>query len=195
MDLYDCVGLGLVIVCLAGYLGVLKARRVRRLKRMRLGLIRSRSYAVELQNWILLFFFILPSNSVFVLIGAFLNSKDELSSKSFDETSAASHLAWKISVVKRVDMAVACLTDLARASKSLERAVTDIDSFWRQRKVAEENKSAWELMETNFLAFLSHASKFFKGMEALPLLDRSSRDTSASNCRMLSVGKYWFWLL
>ena len=92
-------------------------------------------------------------------------------------------------------MAIACLIDLATASKSLERAVTDINSCWRQRKAEEENKSAWELMETNFLAFFSHASKFFTGMEALPLLERSSRDSSASNCGMLSVGKYWFWLL
>ena len=74
------------------------------------------------------------------------------------------------------------------------KGLTDIDFCWRQRKAAEENKSVWELMETNFLAFLSHASKFFKGMEALPLLDRSRRDASASNCGMLSVGKYWFWL-
>ena len=87
-------------------------------------------------------------------------------------------------------MAVSCLTDLATASKSLERAATDIDSCCRQRKVAEENKSAWELIETNFLAFLSHASE-----EALPLFEMSRRDASASNCGILSVGKYWFRLL
>ena len=88
-------------------------------------------------------------------------------------------------------MAVACLIDLA---KSLERAATNIDSCCRQRKAAEENKSAWELIETNFLVFLSHASKFFKELETLSLLEMSRRDTSASNCGILSVGKYWFWL-
>ena len=79
-------------------------------------------------------------------------------------------------------MAVACSIDLATASKSLERAATEIDCCCRQRKTAEENKSAWELIETNFLAFLSHASKFFRGMEALPIFDMSRRDASASNC-------------
>ena len=47
----------------------------------------------------------------------------ELSSSSLDEARAASLLAWNNSVVKSVDMAVACLIDLATASRSLERAV------------------------------------------------------------------------
>ena len=105
----------------------------------------------------------------------------ELSRSSFDEARAASLLAWNISVVKSVDMAVACLIDLATVSMSLERAATDIDSSCKQRKAAEENRSAWELIDTNFLAFLSHASKFFSGMEALLLLEMSRRDASASN--------------
>ena len=46
----------------------------------------------------------------------------ELSSSSLDEARAASLLAWNNSVVKSVDMAVACLIDLATASRSLERA-------------------------------------------------------------------------
>ena len=41
-------------------------------------------------------------------------------------------------------------------------------------------------METSFLAFLSHASKFFSGMEALPLLEISRRDASASNRDIVS---------
>ena len=105
----------------------------------------------------------------------------ELSRSSFDEARAASHLAWNISVVKSVDIAVECLIDLATASRSLEKAATDIDSCCKQRKVAEENRSAWELIDNNFLAFLSHASRFFSGMEALPLLEMSRRDASASN--------------
>ena len=39
----------------------------------------------------------------------------ELSSSSLDEARAASLLAWNNSVVKSVDMAVACLIDLATA--------------------------------------------------------------------------------
>ena len=58
----------------------------------------------------------------------------------------------------------------------------------RQRKAAEENKSAWELMETNFLAFLSHASKFFKGMEALPLLEMSSLLLIVEYCQWANIG-------
>ena len=45
----------------------------------------------------------------------------ELSRSSLDEARAASLLAWNNSVVKSVDMAVACLIDLATASRSLER--------------------------------------------------------------------------
>ena len=139
--------------------------------------------------------FILPSNKDFELIGAFLNSYVELSSSSLDEARAASLLAWNNSVVKSVDMAVACLIDLATASRSLERAATDIDSCCNKRKAAEENRSAWELIATSFLAFLSHASRFLSGIEALPLLEMSRSDASASNWGILSVGKYWFWLL
>ena len=139
--------------------------------------------------------FILPSNKDFELIGAFLNSYVELSSSSLDEARAASLLAWNNSVVKSVDMAVACLIDLATASRSLERAATDIDSCCNERKAAEENRSAWELIATSSLAFLSHASRFLSGIEALPLLEMSRSDASASNWGILSVGKYWFWLL
>ena len=95
----------------------------------------------------------------------------EWSRSSFDEARAASLLDWNNSVVRSVDMAVACLIDLATASRNLERAATDIDSCCKERKAAEENRSAWELIDTNFLAFLSHASRFFSGMEALPLLN------------------------
>ena len=125
--------------------------------------------------------FILPLNKDFELVGAFLNSYVELSRSSFDEASAASLLAWNNSIVRSVDMAVACLIDLVTATRSLERAATDIDSCCKERKAAEENRSAWELIDTNFLAFLSHASKFFSGMEALPLLEMSRKDASASN--------------
>ena len=101
-----------------------------------------------------------------------------------------SHLAWKISVVNIVDIAVACLIDLATASRSLERATTYIDSCCRHKYAAEENKSAWELMAISFRALSSHAS--FIGIDALPLLDKSNKDASASNGGTLSVGKNWF---
>ena len=66
----------------------------------------------------------------------------ELSGSSLDEARAASLLAWNDSVVKSVDMAVACLIDLAMASRSQERAATNIDSCCNERKAAEENRSA-----------------------------------------------------
>ena len=84
----------------------------------------------------------MPSNKDFELIGAFLNSYVELSKSSLDEAKAASLLAWNNSVVKSVDMAVTCLINLAMASRSLERAATDIDSCCNERKAAEENRSA-----------------------------------------------------
>ena len=57
-----------------------------------------------------------------------------------------------------VDMAVACLIDLATASKSLDKALIDMDSCWRQRYAAEENKSACKLMATNLHAVFSQNS-------------------------------------
>ena len=98
------------------------------------------------------------------------------------------NLAWNISVANMVDIAVACFIDFATASSSL--AATDIDCCCRHRHAAEENKSAWELIETNLQALFSHAFKFLTGTEHLPLLDNSNREASASNSGIFSVGKY-----
>ena len=87
----------------------------------------------------------------------FRNSYAELSKSSFEEAGAASRLAWKISVVRIVDMAVVCFIDLTMASSNLERDVTGIDCCCRHRKAAEENRSACELMAINFLAFFSQS--------------------------------------
>ena len=75
-----------------------------------------------------------------------------------DVAIAASCLAWNNSMANIVDMAVACLIDLATASKSLDKALTGMDSCWRQRYAAEENKSACKLMATNLHAAFSQNS-------------------------------------
>ena len=91
-----------------------------------------------------------------------------------------------------VDIAVACFIYLPTASSSLKSAATDIDSCCKHKYAAEENKSAWELMAISLQALFSHASKFLIGIDDLPLLDKSSREASASNGGTFSVGKYWF---
>ena len=97
--------------------------------------------------------------------------------------SAASRLAWNISVVNIVnivDIAVACLIDFATASRGLERVATDINSCWRYKYAANVNKPAWELIATSLWAFFSNASKFFIGIADLSLLDKSNKEASAS---------------
>ena len=102
----------------------------------------------------------------------------------------ASRLAWRISVAKIVDMAVACLIDLAMASNSLESACTDIVCCCIHKyAAAEEKRSACELIATNLRALFFHVSKFLIGMEHFPLLERSNREASGSNGGMLSIGK------
>ena len=71
--------------------------------------------------------------------------------------------------------------DLATASKSLDRAVTDMDSCWRHKQAAEENKSACEMISTNLQALFSQISKFFTGTEHLPLVEMSKSEASGSN--------------
>ena len=85
---------------------------------------------------------------------------------------------------------MACFIDFAVASKSLDRAATDTDSCCRHRYAAEENKSACELIAINLQALFSHASRFFAGIEHLPLLDTSNNEASDSNSGIFSVGKY-----
>ena len=101
-----------------------------------------------------------------------------------------SRLAWNISVVNIVDIVVGCLIDFATALRSLERAATNIDSCWRHKYAADENKSAWELIAMSLQAFFFHASKFFIGIADLPLLDKSNKEASASRVGTLSVGRY-----
>ena len=103
--------------------------------------------------------------------------------------STASRLACNISVAKIIDMAVACLIDLATASNSPESACTDIVCCCLHRYAAEENRSVCELIVISLQALFSHIFKFLIGMEYFPLLERSNRETSASNGGMLSVGK------
>ena len=91
-----------------------------------------------------------------------------------------------------MDIAVACLINFAMASRSLERAATDIDSCWGHKYGADENKSAWELIAMCLRAFFSPASKLLIGKADLPLLDKSNREASASIVGTFSVGKYWF---
>ena len=75
--------------------------------------------------------------------------------------NAVSRLAWNNSVANMVDMAVAWFIDFAMASKSLDRAGTDIDSCCRHRYAAEENKSACELIEINLRALaLGYSEEF-----------------------------------
>ena len=69
---------------------------------------------------------------------------------------------------------MACFIDFATASESLDWAATDIDSCYRHRYAAEEIKSACELIAINSRTLFSHASRFFAGIEHLPLLDRSN---------------------
>ena len=84
-----------------------------------------------------------------------------------------------------VDIAV------ATASRSPERATTDIDSCWRHKYAADENKSARELIAMSSRAFFSHVFKFFFiGIADLPLLDKSNKETSASRVGTLSVRRY-----
>ena len=51
----------------------------------------------------------------------------------FQEAIAASRLAWNNSVARMVDILVEWWIDLATASKSLDKAVTDMDSCWRHK--------------------------------------------------------------
>ena len=113
-----------------------------------------------------------------------------LSNKILDVVSTASRLAWKISVAKIIDIAVACFIDLATASSSLERAGTDIVCCCIHKYAAEENRYACEFIAISLWAFFPHISMIFIGMEHFPLLDKSSREASDSNGGMLSVGKY-----
>ena len=133
---------------------------------------------------------ILLPNRVLEFIGAFRSLKLEFSNKILDVVSTASRLAWKISVAKIVDIAVACFIDFATASNSLERACTDIVCCCIHKYAAEENRSACEFIAISLWALFSHISKFCIGMEHFPLLDKSSREASDSNGGMLSVGKY-----
>ena len=52
---------------------------------------------------------------------------------------AASRLAWNSSVAKIIDIAVALLIVLATASRSLEKAATDMVYNCRHKYAAEEN--------------------------------------------------------
>ena len=134
---------------------------------------------------------ILLENEVLEFIGEFCNSWQEFSNSTFDESRTASRLAWRISVANIVDMAVACLIDLATASKSLDSACVDIVCCIN-KYAAEEKRSACELIATNLWAlFFSQFSRFLIGMEHFPLLERSNREASDSNWGMLSVGKNW----
>ena len=79
-----------------------------------------------------------------------------------------SRLAWRIPVAKIVDMAVACLIDLATASNSLESACTDIVCCCIHKYAVEKKRSACELIATSLRALFSHISKFLIGMEHFP---------------------------
>ena len=80
-----------------------------------------------------------------------------------------------------VDIATEWLMDLATAFKSLDRAGTDIDSCWRHKLAAEENKSACELMATYLRALFSQSSKFFTGTEHLSLVEMPISEVSGSS--------------
>ena len=62
------------------------------------------------------------------LIWSFLSAWLKWSRRILEEAIAASRWVWNNSVVKIVDITVACLIDLATTSKSLDKALTIIDS-------------------------------------------------------------------
>ena len=126
-------------------------------------------------------FLILLENRVLEFIGEFRNSWQEFSNSTFDESRMASSLAWRISIANIVDMAVACLIDLATASKSLDSNCVDIVCCCIYKYAAEEKRSSCELTVTSLRALFSQFSRFLTGMEHFPLLERSNREASDSN--------------
>ena len=101
-----------------------------------------------------------------------------MSNKILDVASTASRLAWKISVAKIVDIAVACLIDLATAFSSLESAGVDTVCCCIHKYAAEENKSACELIAISLQALFSQISIFLIRIVHFPLLDKSNTEAS-----------------
>ena len=93
-----------------------------------------------------------------------------------------------------VDIATECLMDLATASISLDRAATDIDSFWWHKQATEENRSACELITLICELSFPRILDFLLGQNIF-LVEMSKSEASGSSRGRFSVGKYWFWLL
>ena len=65
----------------------------------------------------------------------------ELSSSSLDEARAASLLAWNNSVVKSVDMAVACLATASKVWKGLQLTSIPVVMKGRQLKKIDQHEN------------------------------------------------------